>query len=185
MKEYKFRARFYDADPMGVMWHGNYVKLCEDARCEFWRDAGYTYMQMRDDGFIYPIIKMEFKFIAPILFDDEVAVSIELLECDTIIKFSYRIKSLSGALLAKATTSQAAVELASKRTLYEIPPQLRACADKILAGKNSASKILAGKNSASKISMADRISAASKAASEQDRSQNAAANENLPSDNEQ
>ena len=162
MKEYKFRARFYDADPMGVMWHGNYVKLCEDARCEFWRDAGYTYMQMRDDGFIYPIIKMEFKFIAPILFDDEVAVSIELLECDTIIKFSYRIKSLSGALLAKATTSQAAVELDSKRTLYEIPPQLRACADKILVKKNSAGKISA----ADKISTVNEISAASKAASE-------------------
>ena len=168
MKEYKFRARFYDADPMGVMWHGNYVKLCEDARCEFWRDAGYTYMQMRDDGFIYPIIKMEFKFIAPILFDDEVAVSIELLECDTIIKFSYRIKSPSGARVAKAPTSQAAVELDSKRTLYEIPPQLRACADKILAKKNSAGK----------------ISPASKAAPEQERSQNVAANEILPSDNE-
>ena len=181
MKEYKFRARFYDADPMGVMWHGNYVKLCEDARCEFWRDAGYTYMQMRDDGFIYPIIKMEFKFIAPILFDDEVAVSIELLECDTIIKFSYRIKSPSGALLAKATTSQAAVELDFKRTLYEIPPQLRACADKILAKKNSASKIPA----AAKISAANEISPASKAASEQERSQNAAANEILPSDNKQ
>lgn len=181
MKEYKFRARFYDADPMGVMWHGNYVKLCEDARCEFWRDAGYTYMQMRDDGFIYPIIKMEFKFIAPILFDDEVTVGIELLECDTIIKFSYRIKSLSGALLAKATTSQAAVELASKRTLYEIPPQLRACADKILARKNSAGKIPA----AGKISTANEISTASKAAPEQDRSQNVAANELLPSNNEQ
>ena len=175
MKEYKFRARFYDADPMGVMWHGNYVKLCEDARCEFWRDAGYTYMQMRDDGFIYPIIKMEFKFIAPILFDDEVAVSIELLECDTIIKFSYRIKSLSGALLAKATTSQAAVELDSKRTLYEIPPQLRECANKISAGKNPAAKI----------SAADKISVANEAASERDRPQNAAANEILPSDNEQ
>lgn len=181
MKEYKFRARFYDADPMGVMWHGNYVKLCEDARCEFWRDAGYTYMQMRDDGFIYPIIKMEFKFIAPILFDDEVAVSIELLECDTIIKFSYRIKNPSGALLAKATTSQAAVELDSKRTLYEIPPQLRACADKILVKKNSAGKISA----ADKISTVNEISPASKAASKQDRSQNAAANEILPSDNGQ
>lgn len=181
MKEYKFRARFYDADPMGVMWHGNYVKLCEDARCEFWRDAGYTYMQMRDDGFIYPIIKMEFKFIAPILFDDEVAVSIELLECDTIIKFSYRIKSPSGVLLAKATTSQAAVELDSKRTLYEIPPQLRACADKILAKRNSAGKISA----AGKISTENEISVANKAAPERDCLQNVAANEISPSDNEQ
>ena len=124
---------------------------------------------------------MEFKFIAPILFDDEVAVSIELLECDTIIKFSYRIKSLSGALLAKATTSQAAVELDSKKTLYEIPPQLRACADKILAKKNPTSKILA----ADKISAANEISTASKAAPERDRPQNAAANEILSSDNEQ
>ncbi|WP_297923648.1 thioesterase family protein [uncultured Campylobacter sp.] len=181
MKEYKFRARFYDADPMGVMWHGNYVKLCEDARCEFWRDAGYTYMQMRDDGFIYPIIKMEFKFIAPILFDDEVAVSIELLECDTIIKFSYRIKSPLGALLAKATTSQAAVELDSKRTLYEIPPQLRVCADKILLKKNPAGKISA----VDKNSTTNEISTASKTAPEQERPQNAAANEILPSDNEQ
>ena len=124
---------------------------------------------------------MEFKFIAPILFDDEVAVSIELLECDTIIKFSYRIKNPSGALLAKATTSQAAVELDSKRTLYEIPPQLRACADKILAEKNSANKI----STVDKISTANKILTASKAASEQDCPQNVAANEISPGDNGQ
>ena len=34
---------FYDLDPMNVVWHGNYVKYLEAARCEMFRQLRYTY----------------------------------------------------------------------------------------------------------------------------------------------
>lgn len=33
-RRYEFKAEFFDTDPMGIMWHGNYVKYLEMARCK-------------------------------------------------------------------------------------------------------------------------------------------------------
>ena len=41
---YDFRAEFYDIDSMGVMWHGNYVKCIESARCKFLDEVDSTTM---------------------------------------------------------------------------------------------------------------------------------------------
>lgn len=33
--EIKIKVPFYDLDPMNIVWHGNYVKYMEEARCDF------------------------------------------------------------------------------------------------------------------------------------------------------
>ncbi|MFW5625494.1 MAG: acyl-CoA thioesterase [Campylobacter hyointestinalis] len=63
MKTYKTKVEFYDVDSMNVVWHGNYVKFIEKARCEFLQDLGYDYEMMNPEGFAYPVAKMDFKFI--------------------------------------------------------------------------------------------------------------------------
>ena len=45
---YNFKAEFYDIDSMGVMWHGNYVKCTESARCRFLDEVGFDYNAMRE-----------------------------------------------------------------------------------------------------------------------------------------
>ena len=39
----KIKVPFYDLDPMNIVWHGNYVKYMEEARCDFFRKINYTY----------------------------------------------------------------------------------------------------------------------------------------------
>lgn len=36
------KVEFYDLDPMDVVWHGNYVKYLEVARCDMLSKLGYT-----------------------------------------------------------------------------------------------------------------------------------------------
>ena len=124
-KSYKFRVEFYDTDSMGVVWHGNYVKYCEMARCAFLRDVGYTYIDMKNDGYAYPIVKMDFKFIKPALFDDEICVCIELVEFESLLKFKYTISNDKGEVLCRATTSQAAVNIANMETCFYLPEILK------------------------------------------------------------
>ena len=38
--EYKFRVTYPDTDKMGTMHHANYVKYCEEARWELFRNIG-------------------------------------------------------------------------------------------------------------------------------------------------
>ena len=125
-KSYKFRVEFYDTDSMGVVWHGNYVKYCEMARCAFLREIGYTYIDMKNDGYAYPIVKMDFKFVRPAMFDDEICVEVELSEFESLLKFKYTIKNAdTGEILCKATTAQAAVYIATKETCFYLPEILK------------------------------------------------------------
>ena len=57
-KSVALKAQFYDVDSMNVVWHGNYVKYFETARCALLGEIGYGYEAMRADGYAYPIVKI-------------------------------------------------------------------------------------------------------------------------------
>ena len=74
---------------MGVVWHGNYIKYMEIARCDMFSKLNYTYMDMKDDNYMYPIAKMETKFIEPVQFDQEITAVTVLEEIEPAIKIKY------------------------------------------------------------------------------------------------
>ena len=39
--EIEFKVEFYDVDSMNVVWHGNYVKYMESARCVLLDKIGF------------------------------------------------------------------------------------------------------------------------------------------------
>lgn len=123
-RRYEFKAEFFDADPMGVMWHGNYVKYLEMARCRLLDELNFNYIKMQNRGFALPIIKMDLKYINPIYFNDDFIVEISLVECDITLKFNYILLSKDNQIIAKASTTQVAVTL-NKETLYAIPDELK------------------------------------------------------------
>lgn len=116
----KMRVEFYDVDSMNVVWHGNYVKFLEAARCAFLREIGYDYTDFASDGYALPIVKMEFKFIAPAFFGDELDVVLSVEDASTMLKLSYKIYRLN-ELLCKANTAQACVDIQRKETMFELP----------------------------------------------------------------
>lgn len=123
-RRYEFKAEFFDTDPMGIMWHGNYVKYLEMARCKLLDEIGYNYIKMQDNGFTLPIVKMDLKYINPIYFNEYFIVEISVIECDITLKFKYTLLSKDELTIAKANTTQVAVTL-NKKTLYSIPDDLK------------------------------------------------------------
>ena len=45
-EETEVSAEFFDVDAMQVVWHGNYVKYLEIARCALLDKIGYGYKEM-------------------------------------------------------------------------------------------------------------------------------------------
>ena len=123
-RRYEFKAEFFDTDPMGIMWHGNYVKYLEMARCKLLDEIGYNYIKMQDNGFTLPIVKMDLKYINPIYFNEYFIVEISVIECDITLKFKYTLLSKDELTIAKANTTQVAVTL-NKETLYSVPDDLK------------------------------------------------------------
>lgn len=120
---YEFRVEFFDVDSMSVMWHGNYVKYMESARCSLLNELGYNYLDMKNDGFVFPVVKMDIKFIAPLMFGEHFCVEIELVKNEGFLIFKY-IFLKNDKKIARAATSQACVEIANHQTCFILPETL-------------------------------------------------------------
>ena len=117
--QYKTRVEFYDLDPMNVVWHGNYVKYLEAARCDFLEKIGCTYDDIKDAGYAYPVAKMEMKFVTPCVFMQNLVVKTQLESLEPSLNFKYTIlDEKTGAKLFSAKTMQICVEIETRKTVY-------------------------------------------------------------------
>lgn len=119
-------VQFYDLDPMNVVWHGNYIKYLETARCDLLSKIGYDYDNMREDGIAYPVATMDLKFMKPCTFNQKLKVvsSVEEIEPCLIIKYMI-YDALTGEKLFKAKTMQICIDVHSKESLYSAPERLK------------------------------------------------------------
>lgn len=123
--ETTIKVPFYDNDPMGVVWHGNYVKYLEIARCDALSKIGYDYVDMKNDGVMYPIAKLDMKYIKPSTFAQNLRVLtvIEELEPSLIIK--YEIFDENGDKIFKAKSMQICVDIKTKQSVYVAPQRFK------------------------------------------------------------
>ncbi|ALQ10231.1 MULTISPECIES: acyl-CoA thioesterase [Pseudoalteromonas] len=113
---------FHDCDPMNVVWHGNYPRYLEVARCELLRLFDYDYPQMHESGYAWPIVDMQIKYIASAVFTQKIKVAAYLKEFENRLRIDYVITdSLTNKRLTKASTTQVAVEISSKEMQFESP----------------------------------------------------------------
>lgn len=119
-------VQFYDLDPMNVVWHGNYIKYLETARCDLLAKIGYDYNDMREDGIAYPVATMDLKFIKSCTFNQKLRVvsSVEEIEPSLIIKYMIN-DAETGEKLFKAKTMQICVDVDTKKSVYSAPERLK------------------------------------------------------------
>jgi acyl-CoA thioester hydrolase len=119
------KAQFYDLDPMNVVWHGNYTRWFEQVRTALMETIGYSFQEMHDSGYLWPIVDLRVKYVRPIHFGQEIAVTATVVEFENRLRIDYRIRDMAtGEVLTKATTIQVAVQAASGEMCLECPPVL-------------------------------------------------------------
>jgi len=116
---------FHDCDPMHIVWHGNYPRYFEVARCQLLRLFNYDYLDMVDSGFSWPIIDMRVKYVGSAKFAQHITVKADLVEYEHRLKINYLITDRdSGAKLTKGFTIQAAIDMEKNELQLESPPIL-------------------------------------------------------------
>ena len=119
-------VQFYDLDPMNVVWHGNYIKYLETARCDLLAKIGYDYNDMREDGIAYPVATMDLKFIKPCTFNQKLRVVSSVEENEPCLIIKYMINDAeTGEKLFKAKTMQICVDVHTKESVYSAPERLK------------------------------------------------------------
>lgn len=116
---------FHDLDPMNVVWHGNYVRYFEVARCALLQQIGYDYPQMRDSGYAWPVVDLRVKYVRPLVYGQSMIVRATIVEWENRLKIDYEIRdAASGQRLTKGYSIQVAVDMATQEMLYVCPPVL-------------------------------------------------------------
>lgn len=119
-------VQFYDLDPMNIVWHGNYIKYLEAARCDLLAKIGYDYDAMKEDKITYPIANMELKFIKSCIFNQKLRVVSSLEEIEPCMIIKYLIFDAdTGEKLFKAKSMQICVDTSTGESVYSAPKRLK------------------------------------------------------------
>jgi acyl-CoA thioester hydrolase len=118
--------QFYDLDPMSIVWHGHYPKFLELGRVALMAHIAYGYREMVESGFAWPVIDLRMRYARPMTLGKPVTILAGIVEWENLLRISYLIREThTGERIMRASTSQAAVEIATGAMQWVTPPALR------------------------------------------------------------
>lgn len=137
MKKYIHRVNYYETDKMGVTHHSNYIRWMEEARIDFLDQIGFGYKKLEEEGIISPVIGVECDYKTPTTFDDEVEISVEVLEYKGVkLIIGYKMKNIkTGDIVLIGKTKHCFVDnngkpIILKKTFEKLDTKLKELANK-------------------------------------------------------
>ncbi|HNB42585.1 MAG TPA: thioesterase family protein [Rhodocyclaceae bacterium] len=123
--EVRLEVPFHDVDVMGVAWHGHYVKYFEAARGALLRALDYDYPQMRDSGYLWPVVECQLKYVRPARYGQVLRITARLVEYENRLRIVYEVfDAASGERLTKGHTIQVAVAAENEELQFVSPDVL-------------------------------------------------------------
>ena len=124
--DYQHTLRVYweDTDAGGVVFYANYLKFFERARTEWLRSLGFGQERLRTEtGAMFVVTDTSVRYRRPARLDDELAVSVRLVERGRVSLLIEQQAKRDGTVLAEGSIRIGFVEAASFRPC-RIPTQI-------------------------------------------------------------
>lgn len=120
------RVGMRDVDAWGVVWYGNYLAFCDEARAEVLRLYNIDPASFTTRGYVAPVVEVRTRYLKPARFDEEIDVVVAAMDLrGTRLDFTFEIEaSHTHDLLVQVQTSQVLVRT-SGELLYVLPPDLK------------------------------------------------------------
>lgn len=105
-------VRFNEADPLGIVWHGHYIRYFEDGREAFGKKYGISYLDFYHQGLAVPVVSVQCDFKKPLRYGDTVLVETTLIHSAAAkLRFEYKIfENNTRALVATGSSVQVFVD---------------------------------------------------------------------------
>ncbi|MGH8222876.1 MAG: acyl-CoA thioesterase [Woeseiaceae bacterium] len=128
-----FRVPFNDIDVTGVAWHGRYFKYFEDARRSLYERIGYSYEEMLESGYVWPIADTSVRYVRPLTLNQDVRVTACLREWELRLVVDYKVEDADGTICTKARTVQVPLAIESRELRFGSPQVLIDRVNELLA----------------------------------------------------
>ncbi len=103
----EIRVRFTETDPLGIVWHGNYIQYFEDGREAFGREFGISYLEQKANGYTSPIVKSSCEHKLPLRYGDVANIKTTFVNSAAAkMIFKYKIYDPNGKLACTGETVQ-------------------------------------------------------------------------------
>ena len=101
-------VRFNEADPLGIVWHGHYIRYFEDGREAFGNMHGIGYLEVYKLGFVIPVVSVQCDFKRSLRYGDRVIVETKYIPTEAAkMKFTYRLfNAATGQVVATGSSVQ-------------------------------------------------------------------------------
>lgn len=112
------RIRFVETDPLGIVWHGNYIQYFEDGREAFGRKHGISYLDQKKYGYATPIVKSSTEHKLPLSYGDVATIKTIYVDSPAAkMVFRYEIYNQNKELVCTGETVQVFVDEIGKGEL--------------------------------------------------------------------
>ena len=116
------RVRFNETDPLGIVWHGNYITYFEDGRENFGVKNGISYLDIKDQGYVTPIVESSCKHKLPLKYGDIATIETTFEDSPAAkMIFKYKILNPEGKVVCTGKTIQVFVKDEGELSL-NLPP---------------------------------------------------------------
>jgi acyl-CoA thioester hydrolase len=125
---FALRVYYEDTDAQGVVYYANYFRFMERARTEWLRAHGVDQVQLRkESGLIFVVVRTELAFRSPARFDDELAVTANVLDwggARFVLEQNIYRESVEGDVLCEGLCEGACIDAVTLRP-RRLPKNLR------------------------------------------------------------
>jgi acyl-CoA thioester hydrolase len=105
-----------------IVWHGNYSKYFEIARCALLETFDYNYDRMAESGYSWPIIDLHLRYVKVARFGEVLNVEAKLREWEYRLRIDYLVTdAASGLRVCKGTSMQVAVDMRTREMCLRSP----------------------------------------------------------------
>jgi len=104
----EIKVRFNEADPLGIVWHGHYIRYFEDGREAFGNKYGIGYLDFYNKGYIVPVVSIECDYKRSLRYGERVIVETKYIPCEAAkLRFEYKLyNAANGQLVATGYSVQ-------------------------------------------------------------------------------
>jgi len=117
-------VRFNEADPLGIVWHGHYIRYFEDGREAWGNMHGLGYLDVYKKGYVIPIVSVHCEFKRSLRYGDRVVVETKYIPCEAAkLKFTYRLfNAVTNELVATGSSTQVFLDKGDSMLQLNNPP---------------------------------------------------------------
>lgn len=108
----EMNVRFNEADPLGIVWHGHYLRYFEDGREDFGKTFSLSYLDFYKHGIAVPVISAECQYKKPLRYGDQMIIETTCVNLVSAkLRFEYKIfDAANNSLAAYGSTIQVFVD---------------------------------------------------------------------------